>query len=227
MPQDGTTFTDPTAYKAGRLGDDTLDAVPNGAFVPQGGGPPDGHRCAGEALIQLLIPASFGWFTLNKLAYPEHPRRRWSRAAADRLARANHEAGKRIVQPPLSGTEEASRFRLSAQLAKLGQRSSKRIYARCRGGRVRPGPLIDLARSCLDLSFLRSRILVVVCFVDSLAKSATNPGLNVSFGDQSDGRIIHIGRQLRPAVSNQSVVSVGDDNEESLGVYGVTFSAGL
>jgi cytochrome P450 len=70
--QDGTTFTDPTAYKATRLGDDTVDALPKGAFVPLGGGPPDGHRCAGEALVQLLMPALFGWFTCNyDLAYPQ------------------------------------------------------------------------------------------------------------------------------------------------------------
>ena len=31
--------------------------------MPQGGGPPDGHRCAGEALIQLVMPAFLGWFT--------------------------------------------------------------------------------------------------------------------------------------------------------------------
>ena len=36
-----------------------------------GGGPPDGHRCAGQALIQLLMPAVFGWFTRNyELSYP-------------------------------------------------------------------------------------------------------------------------------------------------------------
>jgi len=37
--------------------------LPEAAFVPQGGGPPDGHRCAGEALIQLAMPAFLGWFT--------------------------------------------------------------------------------------------------------------------------------------------------------------------
>src|SRR4030095_13728699 len=59
--QDGTTFTDPTAYQVNRLGDDTVNALPKGAFVPLGGGPPDGHRCDGEALVQLLMPALFGW----------------------------------------------------------------------------------------------------------------------------------------------------------------------
>lgn len=33
------------------------------AFVPQGGGPPDGHRCAGEALIRVMMPAFVGWLT--------------------------------------------------------------------------------------------------------------------------------------------------------------------
>jgi len=70
--QDGTTFADPTAYKASRLDDGAVPALPKGAFVPLGGGPPDGHRCAGEALIQLLMPALFGWFTRNyELSYPQ------------------------------------------------------------------------------------------------------------------------------------------------------------
>lgn len=69
--QDGTTFTDPTAFKVDRLGDAAIGALPNNAFVPQGGGGPDGHRCPGEALIQLVMPALFGWFTRNyDLAYP-------------------------------------------------------------------------------------------------------------------------------------------------------------
>jgi cytochrome P450 len=69
--QDGTTFTDPTAYEPSRLGDDAVQTLPNGAFVALGGGPRDGHRCAGEALIQLLMPALFGWFTRNyELSYP-------------------------------------------------------------------------------------------------------------------------------------------------------------
>jgi cytochrome P450 len=69
--QDGTTFTDPTAFKGDRLGDEAVTALPKGGFVPQGGGPPDGHRCAGEALTQLLMPAFFGWFVRNyDLTYP-------------------------------------------------------------------------------------------------------------------------------------------------------------
>jgi len=61
--QDGNTFRDPTGFDAERLGDAAMAALPHGAFVPQGGGPPEGHRCAGEALIQLLMPAFVGWFT--------------------------------------------------------------------------------------------------------------------------------------------------------------------
>ena len=69
--QDGTTFVDPTAFKGERLGDALVSGLPKSAFVPQGGGPPDGHRCAGEALTQLLMPAFFGWFTRNyDLTYP-------------------------------------------------------------------------------------------------------------------------------------------------------------
>ncbi len=69
--QDGSTFTDPTAFRDDRLGDDALGALPNNAFVPQGGGPPDGHRCPGETLIQLVMPAFLGWLTRRyDLVYP-------------------------------------------------------------------------------------------------------------------------------------------------------------
>ena len=69
--QDGTTFEDPTAFDDARLGDAAVDGLPTNAFVPQGGGPPDGHRCPGEALIQLVMPAFLGWFTRNyDLTYP-------------------------------------------------------------------------------------------------------------------------------------------------------------
>jgi cytochrome P450 len=69
--QDGSTFADPTAFKADRLGDETMRALPPSAFVPQGGGPPDGHRCAGEQLIKIVMPAFLGWFTRDyDLAWP-------------------------------------------------------------------------------------------------------------------------------------------------------------
>lgn len=69
--QDGTTFADPSTFDGERLGDAAHAGLPKSAFVPQGGGPPDGHRCAGEALIQLVMPAFLGWFTRNyDLAYP-------------------------------------------------------------------------------------------------------------------------------------------------------------
>jgi cytochrome P450 len=60
--QDGTTFADPTKFDDARLADDQIKKLPEGAFVPQGGGPPDGHRCAGEALVQMFMPAFLGWF---------------------------------------------------------------------------------------------------------------------------------------------------------------------
>jgi retinoid hydroxylase len=69
--QDGSTFADPTTFRGDRLGDDAVAALPHNAFVPQGGGPPEGHRCAGEALIQLVVPAFLGWFTRHyDLTYP-------------------------------------------------------------------------------------------------------------------------------------------------------------
>lgn len=69
--QDSATFIDPTAFRADRLGDDAVAALPRNAFVPQGGGPLEGHRCAGEALIQLIVPGFLGWFARNyDLSYP-------------------------------------------------------------------------------------------------------------------------------------------------------------
>jgi retinoid hydroxylase len=61
--QDGATFHDPTAFSGDRLGDAELRALPDNAFVPQGGGPREGHRCPGEALVQTVMPAFLGWFT--------------------------------------------------------------------------------------------------------------------------------------------------------------------
>jgi retinoid hydroxylase len=61
--QDGSTFADPTAFKRDRLVDAAVSSLPEGAFVPQGGGPLEGHRCPGEALIQTVMPAFLGWFT--------------------------------------------------------------------------------------------------------------------------------------------------------------------
>lgn len=60
--QDGSTFADPTTFKDERLGDAAVKALPDGAFVPQGGGGFDGHRCPGEALVQTVMPAFLGWF---------------------------------------------------------------------------------------------------------------------------------------------------------------------
>jgi retinoid hydroxylase len=60
--QDAATFDDPTTFSSDRLDDETLRALPEGAYVPQGAGP---HRCAGEALIQVLMPAFLAWFIRN------------------------------------------------------------------------------------------------------------------------------------------------------------------
>ena len=61
--QDASIFEDPAAFQHDRLDDDTLRSLPDNAFVPQGGGPPEGHRCGGEPLTQLLMPAFLGWIT--------------------------------------------------------------------------------------------------------------------------------------------------------------------
>ncbi|HUQ05828.1 MAG TPA: cytochrome P450 [Kofleriaceae bacterium] len=54
--QDGATFQDPAKLDPERMTDAAFAKLPDNAFVPQGGGPPDGHRCAGEALTDLLLP---------------------------------------------------------------------------------------------------------------------------------------------------------------------------
>jgi cytochrome P450 len=54
--QDGATFREPATFDDHRLDDAALAKLPANAFVPQGGGPPDGHLCAGIALTDLLLP---------------------------------------------------------------------------------------------------------------------------------------------------------------------------
>ena len=61
--QDGSTFKDPTQFDGARLDDAAMSKLPTSAFVPQGGGPPDGHKCAGERLVQVVMPAFLAWFT--------------------------------------------------------------------------------------------------------------------------------------------------------------------
>ena len=69
--QDGSTFRDPTQFREDRLDDPAVAGLPRNAFVPQGGGLLEGHRCAGEALIQLIMPAFLAWFTSRYgLVYP-------------------------------------------------------------------------------------------------------------------------------------------------------------
>jgi cytochrome P450 len=70
--QDGTTFADPTKFEGERLADGAFDKLHAHAFVPQGGGRHDGHRCAGEWLIQAVMPAFLGWFVRRyDVAWPE------------------------------------------------------------------------------------------------------------------------------------------------------------
>lgn len=54
--QDGATFAAPTEFQPERLDAAALARLPANAFVPQGGGPPEGHRCPGEVLTDLVLP---------------------------------------------------------------------------------------------------------------------------------------------------------------------------
>jgi cytochrome P450 len=66
--QDGTQFTDPTTFNSDRLADPTMKALPAHAWVPMGAG---GHRCAGYALVNAVLPAFLGWFVKHyDLALP-------------------------------------------------------------------------------------------------------------------------------------------------------------
>lgn len=63
--QDGSTFRDPGTFDPDRLGDEVLRALPENAFIPMGGGPRDGHRCGGEELVKMTMPAFISWFARN------------------------------------------------------------------------------------------------------------------------------------------------------------------
>ena len=70
--QDSSTFQDPTKFEDDRLADAAHGALHPHAYAPQGSGPPDGHRCAGEKLVQLLMPAYTAWFVRHyDLAWPQ------------------------------------------------------------------------------------------------------------------------------------------------------------
>ena len=40
-------------------------SLPDCAYVPMGGGPRDGHRCGGEELVRIVVPAFIAWFVRN------------------------------------------------------------------------------------------------------------------------------------------------------------------
>lgn len=54
--QHADTFRDPAAFEPERLTDEAAGKLPENAYVPQGGGPPDGHRCPGESFVDLVLP---------------------------------------------------------------------------------------------------------------------------------------------------------------------------
>ncbi|MBE9035100.1 cytochrome P450 [aff. Roholtiella sp. LEGE 12411] len=48
-------FSEPNSFKPCRFAPENFAALPENSYVPQGGGPRDGHRCAGEDLITVLL----------------------------------------------------------------------------------------------------------------------------------------------------------------------------
>jgi len=54
--QDAPTFADAARFDPDRMEDAAFAALPEFAYVPQGAGPRDGHRCPGDLLIDLIVP---------------------------------------------------------------------------------------------------------------------------------------------------------------------------
>ncbi|NMG06507.1 cytochrome P450 [Brasilonema sp. UFV-L1] len=48
-------FPEPERFKPCRFAPQNLTALPENSYVPQGAGPKDGHRCAGEDMITVLL----------------------------------------------------------------------------------------------------------------------------------------------------------------------------
>lgn len=63
--QDGTTYRDPSRFDPERLSAEAMRSLPQGAYVPMSGGPRDGHRCAGEELVKIVIPTFIAWLARN------------------------------------------------------------------------------------------------------------------------------------------------------------------
>ena len=53
---DAAAFAEPDAFRPDRMADAAFAQLPDFAYVPQGGGPRDGHRCPGDLLIDLVVP---------------------------------------------------------------------------------------------------------------------------------------------------------------------------
>lgn len=54
--QDNTTFVDAATFSPERMTDAAFAKLPDFAYVAQGAGPRDGHRCPGDVLVDLAIP---------------------------------------------------------------------------------------------------------------------------------------------------------------------------
>lgn len=60
--QDAEAYPNPSRFDPYRLTAEAMRSLPNGAYVPMSDGPRDGHRCAGEEFVKVVLPAFIGWF---------------------------------------------------------------------------------------------------------------------------------------------------------------------
>lgn len=65
-------FSEPQTFKPCRFAPENLATLPENSYVPQGGGPRDGHRCAGEDLVTVLLQV-MGVYLLRRYTWELPP----------------------------------------------------------------------------------------------------------------------------------------------------------
>jgi retinoid hydroxylase len=78
---DPGTFTEPARFDTERFRPECTRSMPANAWVPHGGGEPEGHRCAGEPLVTLLLQVAGGVAAARVYLGSRHARRRPGPAA--------------------------------------------------------------------------------------------------------------------------------------------------